>query len=451
MAGQPPSDAEFHTWSEISGYLSISVREAQNREKHDDMPVHRLPGKKPRVWAYRSELDAWKKRPTRNQILAVAADGRDAIQSHGGQVIENAPGSSNHRLIPRRSIIASVGITGAASVYIATIFGRRRTPERAVLSGNLLTALDGLGRTTWKYRFEGTPRSNLAPWQVQVVDLNKDGHPGVLVACNFIHSPGAEEPGQGELFYFDADGNLKWTLPADPGLLDFNGQAFASSWNYSHVMLTPSRGGQTIWAAVRHGFRWPGCVLRIDAKGKSRVHVANAGNVERLGYVHRADGDFIVFAGENNAFDRACVGLIGVDDPPAVSPPSAALHYRFRNGPQGGPRSYLLFPTVELAAARGAPYGSAAQVACHRGGVVVEVGQDGAFVQYELSEKLEPLAARPSGSYPLMHRQLEERGILKHTWADCPEVKKPLVVRRFDSGSGWRDENIPWRLPGNTA
>src|ERR1022692_2824968 len=55
MAAYPPE--QFNTWSEIAGYLSISVREAQYRERNEGLPVRRLVGKKPRVWALRSELD----------------------------------------------------------------------------------------------------------------------------------------------------------------------------------------------------------------------------------------------------------------------------------------------------------------------------------------------------------------------------------------------------------
>jgi hypothetical protein len=60
MANASPSGKELDTWQEIAVNLGISVREAQYREKNEGMPVHRMPGKKPRVWARRAELDAWK-------------------------------------------------------------------------------------------------------------------------------------------------------------------------------------------------------------------------------------------------------------------------------------------------------------------------------------------------------------------------------------------------------
>ena len=52
-------EAELNTWQEIADHLGVSKREAQNWEKNDGMPVHRMPGKKSRVKAYPAELDAW--------------------------------------------------------------------------------------------------------------------------------------------------------------------------------------------------------------------------------------------------------------------------------------------------------------------------------------------------------------------------------------------------------
>jgi len=53
----PDGPEQFNTWPEIAGYLGISVRKAQYREKNEGLPVRRMGGK-PRVWALRSELDA---------------------------------------------------------------------------------------------------------------------------------------------------------------------------------------------------------------------------------------------------------------------------------------------------------------------------------------------------------------------------------------------------------
>jgi len=43
MANTQPPD-QFKTWSEIAGYLGISVREAQYRETNEGLPIRRMGG-----------------------------------------------------------------------------------------------------------------------------------------------------------------------------------------------------------------------------------------------------------------------------------------------------------------------------------------------------------------------------------------------------------------------
>src|ERR1039458_5331709 len=102
---------ELNTWQEIAGHLGVSVREAQYREKNDQMPVHRLPGRKSRVWAYPPELDEWKARngsaPANGFKIALA-------------VAENSP----NRPLNRRALLAGLagGVLAAGSA--ALLLGR---------------------------------------------------------------------------------------------------------------------------------------------------------------------------------------------------------------------------------------------------------------------------------------------------------------------------------------
>ena len=79
----------------------------------------------------------------------------------------------------------------------------------------------------------------------------------------------------------------------------------------------------------------------------------------------------------------------------------------------------------------------------------VDVVVDKASIEFDFSDRLEPQVAMPCSSYPIVHRQFEERGLLHHPWAACPELAKPLTLRRWEPGVGWRDQDVPWRLPNN--
>jgi hypothetical protein len=448
MTGSLPPDEEFHTWSEIAGYLRISVREAQYRAKNEGLPIRRMGGQKPRVWALRSELDAWK---TRIGSADSALDRQATAQSKTAQAVaENSP----NRQVNRRWVIA--GLAGSALAFggTALLFRPHRSPERAVLTGNLLTALDGLGRTLWTHRFSGTLQQfgdDEMRWRVQVIDFKGDGHPGVVVACSFVPERSTNLSARDELFYFAPDGTVQWTLPCQPDLVDYSGQRFEPDWRYTHVLASPAGNQQVIFASIRHQTRWPGCVQRVDAGGRSRIQFANAGNIECLCRIPRADGDYLAISGENNGFDRACVAVIGVDDPPSCSPAGGPPRYRFANALAGAPRDYILFPTVELTIANSASYGHANRVSYQGGGITVYVDVVGSqtLLLYEFSDRLEPRVAMPSGNYPVVHEQFEERGLLHHPWAACPELAKPLTLRRWEPGIGWRDQDVPWRLPNN--
>jgi tetratricopeptide (TPR) repeat protein len=60
-AGADRARRRLESWKEIAAYLQRDVRTAQRWECHGRLPVHRLPlGKRGSVFAYCSELDAWR-------------------------------------------------------------------------------------------------------------------------------------------------------------------------------------------------------------------------------------------------------------------------------------------------------------------------------------------------------------------------------------------------------
>ncbi len=474
---------ELHTWKEIAEFLQVSVRTAKYWEEHQGLPVLRGPGEKSRVWALKSDLQTWRANriripecsPHTSEPLTAARVG-PTPQSRRDQMAEpvlneaatsssfldpaakesrtivlppvsvpNVQGATAPRGVSRRSLLGL--ISGGSAVVAASylLFRHAELPSRAVLTGKLLTVMDPLGRTLWTHEFPLGQRIEPEPWQVQVLDLHGTGRPGVLVVCNFVTDGGGREPGKGEIFYFGSDGSIQWRLPCQPNILDCDGRSFESDWNCSHLIVTRQDGEYVIWAGVRHGIRFPGVILRVDSRGESRIHVANAGNIDRLNSFNINGKEFIVFDGVNNAFDRPCVGLVGTDDPPSVSPPGGSRLYQFVGGPTGELRSYVLFPTTEFDLAMNSPYARPGAVEVPQGSISLEVGYQRYTLQYVLSDTLEPRFVSPSGSYSFGHRHFEEQGILKHSWTNCPELKHPLKLRRFDPTGGWRDEEIPWR------
>jgi hypothetical protein len=432
-----PSNADLQTWKEIAEYLRISVREAQNREK-DGMPVHRLPGKKSQVFAYTEELDDWHSRvmTTRKQRGVEITD------------VPTRPEASR-----RTVLLAAIGGIGALAVGGVLLSRRPPEPERAVLQGNLLTALDGLGRQIWTHRFEENVKpcdEREARWRVQLVDFDGSGRRGVLVACQFVLPSGFDPTTRSELFYFSPEGRLVWRRAPIPDLLDFDGREFAKAWRITHVITTPPKGPQTVWMSVAHDTRWAGAVLEVSRTGALTVRMANAGNVECLSYLPTRDGGVLFASGENNAYDCAFLASFPAAGPARRSPPGGPPRYKYANTPTEITPTYILFPAEEVNLVKHSPYGNAKH---HHYEDTVSVliwsGSENSYLTYDFSNVLAPEAVSPSGSYPLYHKELEQEGLLKHSFADCPETKRPMSLRRWESATGWQDQEIPWRLPAN--
>jgi hypothetical protein len=437
----------LQSWKEIAAFLGKDVRTAMRWAKEQGMPVRRVPGaKRSRVYASKTEISDW---------LAGEQPESSPITDHVAD-IPFEPKTEARNSVSRRGLVVVAGALLAGAAFTGyRLFHREANPERAVLTGSLLTVLDGLGRTLWTKRFDKRFRPQLGQdtWDVQILDLTGEGRPGVLVTCNFFSYGSLEGDGDdGTLFYFSPDGRLRWTVPANPQLLDYTGQPFESAWNFSHVIAIPTKAGYEIWASVRHGIFWPGCILRIDAHGRSLVHFANSGQVNRLCYLGRQNTQLVAFSAENNELSRGAIGVFALDDAPASSPVGGPPRFRYANAPAGQPRDYALFPTSELAVARQIPYSHAGEIYSNPHGMLIEMTNgDGSYLRYGLSDRLEPEYVIPCDSYPMIHREFEQKGMVHHSWKDCPELKSPLVVRRFERGAGWRNFTVPWRLPANPA
>src|SRR5262245_21440596 len=46
-------------WGQIATFLGRDIRTVQRWERQENLPVHRHPGPRPRVWASRCELNDW--------------------------------------------------------------------------------------------------------------------------------------------------------------------------------------------------------------------------------------------------------------------------------------------------------------------------------------------------------------------------------------------------------
>jgi len=438
MSKDPEPETELDTWQEIAAYLNISVREAQYREKNDGMPVHRMPGKKSRVRAYRSELDEWKARVSR------ASGGPSAVRDLH---------SRNQRL-SRRALLGSV--VGAGSVLAAgaawVFRPRTAVPVRAGLVGNTLYAWDESGRELWKHSFSETIRDRrpdngmlaFPDRQVQITDLHGDGSKQVILVAGL--GEGTGQPTRDELYCFSSSGKLLWQYRPDVAVT-FGGTRFAGPWYLMDMLVAPNGRQKVIWLALAHWNWMPGAVLALDPQGGASVRFVNAGHIYALCRVSNGGRNYILAGGVNNEYASAALAVFTEDAVPSSSPQSRGSRFDTLDGPKGQPHRYFLLPPSELTMASDKPYNMVDRIDETNDEFLVQTneitGQEHATAIYRFSKRIEPLDVAFDDSWAARHRRLQKEGKLSHDLDDCPQLSRVTAVRQWDRESAWTTLNVP--------
>src|SRR5579859_5142662 len=73
-SSSPPDESDrLDSWKEIASYLGREVRTVQGWEKNEGLPIHRHQhARQGSVYAFKSELDAWKQARTAGPAAALA-------------------------------------------------------------------------------------------------------------------------------------------------------------------------------------------------------------------------------------------------------------------------------------------------------------------------------------------------------------------------------------------
>jgi hypothetical protein len=455
MTDPLPPAAELNTWQEIAAYLGISVREAQNREKSDGMPVRRMAGKKARVWAYRGELDAWKASiltPPRNASVTSASEAVPSAPAVDDlRIDDGVPGPPSHRL-KRRALLGGIGsVAAAVALGAVRLLRSSGSPLRAGLVGDTLFAWDGAGREIWKHAFAAPlhDRKNdngmlrIPGRQTQIADLHGDGVAQVLFAAKFSPEAGASSD---ELYCFSSKGKLQWRYKPDIAVR-FGDTTFSGPWHISDMLIAPGPlRRKVIWLALEHHNWRPGAILALDPESRATLKFVNAGHIYALGWTSDGGRNFIVGAGVNNEYACAALAVLDEDVAPSCSPQTRGTRFECLGGPTGEVGRYLLFPPSELTAASNNPYNPAISIEKVNGEFLVGTseipGETGGAI-YRLSDKIDPIDVTFDNSWAAHHRRLSKEGKLDHDLRTCPHLRQPARARQWEPKSGWTSLEIP--------
>jgi DNA-binding winged helix-turn-helix (wHTH) protein len=266
-------------------------------------------------------------------------------------------------------VLACLGVLGAAIAHIVTpAIGTPAHIARGIWNGSTFGAMGDSGSILWKYAFQAPlwgPPAGESAWRTQIVDLDGDSVPEVLVAAMF--SP-PESGGQEELFCFSSGGTLRWRYKPQVKI-HFNTRDLNGPWRFTDMLVMPEGRSGSIWAAVVHDVWWPSFIVRLSSAGIPTRMFTSSGDIMALRRVRTKAGSYILAAGVNNEYRQPSLAILSETGPPATSPQTVGSEYQCIQGcPATKPYRYILLPRSEISIDRGRDAGCPAPPARTRAG-----------------------------------------------------------------------------------
>jgi hypothetical protein len=351
--------------------------------------------------------------------------------------------------LPRRRlalavVLACLGVLGAAIAYVVA----PAHVARGAWNGNTLVAMSESGRVLWKHAFDAPLRelpADESAWRTQIVDLDGDGIPEVLVAAAF-GQPGSAR--RDEIFCFSSPGNVLWRYKPKAEIA-FNTRDLNGPWRLADMLVVPESPSISIWVAVTHAVWWPSFIVRLSSSGLASRVFTGSGEITVLQRVQTKAGSYILAAGVNNEYRKASLAVLSENGPPSTSPQTEGSEFQcIRGCPAPKPHRYILFPRSELNAASDEPYNTALHIHSRPNGTTIETLElaTGANAFYDFSAELQPERVAYGGNYREVHRRFEREGRIKHSFKDCPERKSPAILSICDDRGIWTTVKVP-RVP----
>jgi hypothetical protein len=406
-------------------------------EREKGLPVHRVPGgKRQAVFAYREEIDAW---------LA----GADGAKLDSAVVAEPTDKPATGLSRPHRWGLAGTFLVLIVLVAAAAFLRHRadsagRTVVDIAFRGNALVALDEKGNALWSRKFprefgEYSPKS-LARRR-QIVDLDGDGQPEVLVAVP-QPDPVIGDAAPHELWCFSMDGQPRWHFAWDRKLR-FGVDEFGPAWGFTNLRVYPAGNRQRILYSVAHIPWWGGALLYLDEEGKALDVFVNSGHINETNFVETQAGRFLLAGGTSNANNGAMLAVLDESKISGSSPEVRGSPFECLNCPAGKPLRYFVFPRSEVNRVTGAGINQVIEIAVRDDRITARTFEqqwyDTPGVFFEFSKNFILQQVRYSDGYWDAHRKLELEGKLRHSRADCPERHGPGPVRMWTPQRGWSE------------
>ena len=448
MTDDPRRDdsAPLDGWKAIAEHLGKSVRTAQRWRSEFGMPVHRIGDRdREHVYAYRSELDAWRRGASHVVGPALGAFDdqadvpRESRSAEPGDSEQARPGSPKPR---RAGWIAAAAAAGLAILAFAawvasdpavipsgdgapSTHGRpspvapsplHAQPARYAVAGSRFLAYDLAGRFLWEYDAgvplnigsyvgHGDPARVPLPEAdssigvaaqvppVHFADIDGDGAVEVLLLAQsgdgLLHST---------LHCVDARGRVRWTFePLDE--LSFGGNAYGLPTFMPWVTASRDPGGTTsIWVTAHHPVEYPSITYRLSANGSVLTSYVSNGRIDKVRVADVGGRRRVMLAGVNNERKMAALAVFDLEGVGGAAPAETRA-YRCDGCAPGVPDEYLVFPATSVGALRGGMPNVGEVVVTDSGDVFVSVIQHKVLLPGDASQSYAVTNYRLDASY----------------------------------------------------
>lgn len=464
-------------WKDIACHLGRDIRTCQRWSQRLGLPIYRIDADSARgkVYAYRSELEAW-------------------LKSRGPNIVPpEPPAESAAPPAPpparfRRSrieiaflillvLVAAAVMTRLLRIPFINAGGPKREPVSMALAGTSLAASDSAGRFLWDVRLDipqdlsryvfgsrnggKTVEEAYASYGTDFADVDGDGRNEVAA---FLMN---KDPKERHVGLFDDDGDLIWKRACD--LRFIYGQAAGDSDRYVRAMSFQRMPGRTapcllvLWNVNKCA---PSSFVILDgADGSVLLEYDHIGNLVFFKWADIGSKPFILLGGTNNL--AAHDGVLSAIDPgrlvSGLAPPYAVeggpeseieslepylAEYRAGRAPRAGQARYMRFPFSSISKAAGLRwlFVRDADAEGDRFYATIDVDVD-CPLYYYLDAAFKPLFVKPGADFA---RSYETRRRAGHAAGDMTEYLERAVraVSQWD-GETWRiDGGEPASGPG---
>lgn len=309
------------SWKEIASYLDCDARTCRRWEREFGLPVHRMEGAaKSRVFAYKDEVDAWRKsRLNGNQVaVETPASKSSSVQPEGTCTeIDNPLSARSRKRLIFWSIPLAIIIVAAAIIWTHLSPGQ---PADFKIDGSRLIILDEKGKKLWdfetkldnliseqeyRHRFQSRSVSPLGrpllPY-ILIKDLNGDKKKEILFCPKTEREYG--EPG---IICFNPAGKELWHYKPGRERV-FGAHAYSDNYWVGGLELFDINedGDLEILSLTAHQPQSPSALVILDCRGKGLGEFINWGRILDIAYTDLdTDGKKeILITGQNDEYGK---------------------------------------------------------------------------------------------------------------------------------------------------